>query len=78
MQTVYFNVLSRLSTELSQKDQNFVLPAIFFLATKFDFKFCFLLSRCITGGMKTVYFNVLSRLSTELSTKKSKFRFASK
>ena len=81
MKTVYFNVLSHISTELSTKSPYFVLLAkkkIFFLAKKMIFKFCLLLSRGIKGGMKNVYFNVLSHLSTELSTKTPEIRFASK
>ena len=57
-----------------KKHPNFVLLAknyFFFLAKNLIFKFCLLLSRGITGGIKTVYFDVLSRLSTELSTKKN-------
>ena len=74
MKNVYLNVLSRLSTGLStKKHPNYALQAKknFFLAKNFIFKFCLLLSKGITGGMKTVYFNVLSRLSAELSTKKN-------
>ena len=41
----------------------------FFLAKNLIFKFCLLLSRGITGGMKTIYSNVLFHISTELPTK---------
>ena len=80
MKTVYFNVLSHISTELSNKSPYFVLLAknYFFLSKNLIFKFCLLLSRGILGGMKTIYFNVLSDISTVLSTKTPIFRFASK
>ena len=79
MNTIYFNVLFHISTELSTKYIfNFASKKLFFLAKKLIFKFCLLLSRGITGGMKTFYFYVLSRFSTELSTKTPKIRFASK
>ena len=80
MKTVYFNVLSRLRTELSTKTPKirFASKKLFFLAKNLIFKFCLLLSRGAIGGIKTVSFIVLSHLSTELSTKISKFRFASK
>ena len=63
-----------------QKHTYFVFASkkLFFLAKNLIFKFCLLLSRGITGGMKTVYFNVISRLRTELSTKTPKICFASK
>ena len=77
MKTVYFNVLSHLSTELSTKTPifRFASKKIIISGKKFDFQICLLLSRGTTGGLKTVYFNVLSRLSTELSTKNLIFKF---
>ena len=73
MKTVYLNVLSRLSTELSTKKTSKFRFASKqrFLAKNLIFKFCFLVKRGITVDMKNVYFNVLSRLSTELSGKKT-------
>ena len=70
MKTVYFNDLSHLSNDLSTKTPKirFASKNYFFRQKELIFKFCLLLSRGITGGMKTVYFNILSRHSTELST----------
>ena len=72
MKTVYFNVLSRLSNDLSTKTPifRFASKKLFFLAKNLIFEFCLLLSRGSRGGMKTFYFKVLSHLSNDLSTKK--------
>ena len=81
MKTVYFNVLPRLSTELfTKKHPKFVLLAknYFLLAKNLIFKFCLLLSRGITGGMKTIYFNVLFHIRPNYLQKTPIFRFASK
>ena len=56
MKPVYFNVLSRLSTEVTtKKHPNFVLLAFFFLA-KIDFQSLLGTLKSIKGGMKTVHF----------------------
>ena len=77
MKTVYFNVLSRLSTELSStKHPNFVLLAKKKILEKnLIFEFCLLLSNGIKGGMETIDFNVLFHSGTELSTKKQYLYF---
>ena len=76
METVYFNILSRLSTDLSTKNIQYRFASKKnSLAKKLIFKFVLLLSRGITVGMETVYYNVLSRLGTELFTKKIKISF---
>ena len=73
MKTVYFNVLSRLSTELSTKKTSKFRFASKkkIVAKNLIFEFSLLLSNGITGGMKIVYFNVLFHISTELSPKKT-------
>ena len=48
----------------------FASKKLSFSGKNLTFKFCLLLSRGITGGMKYVYFNVLSHFSNVLSTKK--------